>query len=64
MNKKYSFILLIIFTILTLNSCKLEDSFEKWSKADRDDVNIIHKIWAQSLNKAHKIYINSTTSAS
>jgi len=64
MNKKYSFIVILIFTILTLSSCKLEDSFETKWETDRDDVNIIHKIWAQSLNKAHKVYIDSTTRAS
>jgi len=64
MYKKYSFILLIIFTILTLSSCKLDENIEKTNKIDRDDINIIKKVWVQSVDKATKIFIDSISTAS
>jgi len=66
MLKKSFFITIVIFTIISLNSCSLDDKIEsnQWQSTDRDDVNIIHKIWAQSIDKAVKIYIDSTTRAS
>ncbi len=63
--KKY-YLWLALIMLFSLNSCSLDEHFDgnHWQETDRDDVNIIHKIWAQSFDKAQKIYIDSTTKAS
>jgi hypothetical protein len=54
--------LLILFTFI-LSSCWVDESFENKTKPDEDDLNIIKKIWNQSLDKAIK-KINTRTHSS
>lgn len=51
-------IFLILITIF-LSSCDLDKSIDD-SENDNDDINIIDKIWKQSLDKAVQLYDTNT----
>lgn len=53
---KYS---ILLITILLLTSCDLDSSIDSGSN-DNDDVNLIKKVWKQSLDKAIEMYDTKT----
>lgn len=59
--KKILFILLLIFVLISCDIDKLYDT--EW-KIDKDDINIINKIWKQSIDKAIEMYLSTKTRAS
>jgi hypothetical protein len=52
--------LLLLFLVIFTSSCDLDEWFEKPWEIDRDDVDIINKVWDQYLDKAIKLYDTST----
>lgn len=54
--------IIFLVTILLLTSCDLDSSIDS-SLNDSDDVNLIKKVWKQSLDKAIELY-DTNTSAS
>lgn len=63
MKNKILFVNLLL--ILWLSSCIVDEKIENNDKSttDYDDINIINKIWEQSIDKALKL-VNTRTKAS
>jgi len=52
--------ILLLFLVIFISSCNLDESFEKPWEGDRDDVDMIDKVWNQYLDKAIKLYDTNT----
>ncbi len=48
--------ILLVLILVFLTSCELDGWFDKEWKDDRDDFNVIDKIWDQSLDKVIKLF--------
>lgn len=51
--------IVLILVIVFLSSCDLDKSIDN-SQVDNDDINIIDKVWKQSLDKAIDLYDTKT----
>lgn len=51
--------IVLILVIVFLSSCDLDKNIDN-SKSDNDDINIVDKIWKQSLDKAIELYDTKT----
>lgn len=49
----------LILVIILLSSCDLDKSIDSL-QVDNDDINIIDKVWKQSLDKAIELYDTNT----
>lgn len=51
--------IVLILVIVFLSSCDLDKNIDN-SQSDNDDINIIDKVWKQSLDKAIDLYDTKT----
>lgn len=52
--------IIILISMIILSSCDVDKKLENNETNDKDDMNVIDKIWKQSLDKAIDLYDTKT----